>query len=421
MKSKNSATSKKGKKIKNLDKKIKGYALKNAIAYDGKAKQGSIVSALFNEGLEKKDMKEYGKKISNIVNEINNLSLKEQEKEYEKLKDFISEREEKEGLRDLPDVHKQGVVMRLAPSASGALHVMHGINGSFSYNYVKKYGGKMIVRIEDTNPENTYEKAYELIKKDAEFLFEKKAKIFVQSDRMEIYYDYARKLIDSGNAYVCTCSAEDFRKCVKQKKDCPCRDDSIKKNKQKWDEMLAEISDGGLKPGEAVLRFKTPNTSGGMSHKNPAMRDFPLARINLQEHPRQKNKYKVWPLMNLAVSVDDIEMGMTHIIRGKDHRDNAKRQEMVFKVLGKRYPWTAFLGRYHFKGMELSTTKFRKEIKSGKYSGWDDSKLPTIASLKKRGYKPEAFWKMAEHIGLSEVDKVIDKKDFFKKLDEFNE
>lgn len=427
MKSKNSGNSKNtkkskktDKKIKNLDKKIKGYALKNAIAYDGKAKQGSVVSALFNEGLEKKDMKKYGKKISETIKDVNKLSLENQEKEYEKLKDFISEREEKEGLPDLPDVHKQGVIMRLAPSASGALHVMHGINGSFSYNYIKKYGGKMIVRIEDTNPENTYEKAYDLIKKDAEFLFEKKAKVFIQSDRMELYYDYARKLINSGNAYVCTCSAEKFREGVKEKKECPCRDNSIKKNIQEWEEMLADVDDGGFKPGEAVLRFKTPNTAGGMSHKNPAMRDFPLARINLEKHPRQGKKYKVWPLMNLAVSVDDIEMKMTHIIRGKDHRDNAKRQEMVFKVLGKRYPWTAFLGRYHFKGMELSTTQFRKDIESGKYSGWDDPKLPTIASLKKQGYKPEAFWKMAEHIGLSEVDKVISKKDFFKKLNEFN-
>jgi len=111
---------------------------------------------------------------------------------------------------------------------------------------------------------------------------------------------------------------------------------------------------------------------------------------------------------------------MTHIIRGKDHRDNAERQKMIFKTFNKKYPWTGFLGRYHFKDMELSTSKFRKDIENKKYSGWDDSKLPTIASLKKRKYKPEAFWKMAEHIGLSEVDKTLDKKDFFKILDDFN-
>jgi glutamyl-tRNA synthetase len=150
------------------------------------------------------------------------------------------------------------------------------------------------------------------------------------------------------------------------------------------------------------------------------MRDFPLARINLIKHPRQDKKYRVWPLMNLSVSVDDMEMGLTHIIRGKDHRDNAMRQKLIFEVFGKEYPWEAYLGRYHFKDLKLSTSKFRKEIEDGKYSGWDDPKLPTIQSLKKRGYKPEAFWKMAEHIGLSEVDKTLEAKDFFRLLDEFN-
>jgi glutamyl-tRNA synthetase len=122
--------------------------------------------------------------------------------------------------------------------------------------------------------------------------------------------------------------------------------------------------------------------------------------------------------MNLAVPVDDIEMKMTHIIRAKEHRDNAERQKMIFDALGKKYPWAAFVGRYKFKDMELSATKITQGIKSKKYKGWDDPRLPTIQALKKK-YKPEAFWKLAEHRGLSEVDKVIDKKDFFELLDKF--
>ena len=72
--------------------------------------------------------------------------------------------------------------------------------------------------------------------------------------------------------------------------------------------------------------------------------------------------------MNLAVTVDDIEEGMTHIIRAKDHIDNAKRQKMLYKALGKekKYPWIGFLGRYKFKDMDLSTTKMRQAIEEGK-------------------------------------------------------
>lgn len=389
------------------DKKIRGYALKNAIAYEGKAQQGSIVSALFNEGLKKEDMKTYGKKISEIVKKVNAMSLDEQKKEFEKVKDIISVREEREGLPELPHTEK-GVVMRIAPSASGPMHLFHGINASLSFDYVQKYGGKFYVRIEDTNPENIDPKSYKMIEDDAKWLTKNKAIVAIQSDRMDLYYNYAEKLIKGKNAYVCTCSGDDFRKFADEKKDCPCR--NLKDQLERWEKMFKEF-----KEGEAVLRFKSD-----MKHKNPAMRDFPLARINETSHPRQKKKYRVWPLMNLAVSVDDIEMKMTHIIRGKDHRDNAKRQELVFEALGKKYPWTGFLGRYHFKDMEISTSLFRKQIEAGKYKGWDDPKLPTLVSLKKRGYKPEAFWKMAEHIGLSEVDKTLDKKDFFRLLDNFN-
>ena len=302
--------------------------------------------------------------------------------------------------------------MRFAPSASGPMHVMHAIVASLSYDYVKKYNGKMIVRIEDTNPENTDPESYKLLKEDADFLFEKKEKIFIQSDRMDLYYSYSASLIEKDAAYVCTCSGDEFREFSKKKINCPCRSKTIKQNIKDWEKMLKKT---GFKTGEAVLRFKS-----GMQNPNPAMRDFPLARINEVTHPRQKNKFRVWPLMNLSVAVDDIEMKITHIIRGKDHKDNAKRQKLIFDVFNKTYPWTAFLGRYHFKDLEMSTTKFKEGIKKGIYSGWDDEKLPTVMSLKKRGYKKESFWKMAEHIGLSEVDKNLEKKEFFRLLDSFN-
>jgi len=397
--------------IKDFEKKIRAYALKNALAHNGVAMQGPVVSSLFNEGLKPEEVGKYGKKISEIILSVNSLSAEEQEKEFEKLEKKVHEREVREGLSELPNA-KKGVVMRFAPSPSGPYHVGHAMTACISYLYVKKYKGKLYVRIEDTNPENIYTPAYRMIKEESDWLFDKTEKIVIQSERMEIYYDYAEKLIEKGAAYVCTCSQEKFKELVEKKKDCPCRKNTFKENMEKWKKMLDEK---GFKEGGAVLRFKS-----SMKHKNPAMRDFPLARINLHKHPLQGTKYRVWPLMNLAVSVDDIEMKMTHIIRAKDHRDNAERQKMIFQVLGKRFPWTAFLGRIHFKDMELSTTKIRQAIEKKEYKGWDDKRLPTIASLRKQGYKPNAFWKFAEQVGLSENDKIMDREEFFRLLDNFN-
>ena len=375
---------------------------------------GNVISSLFNEGLKKEDVKKYSKEINEIVSEVNSLSLEEQKKEFEKFTDFVSEREIREGLAELPNVKKSGVIMRFAPSPSGPFHVGHAATACISFLYVEKYGGKFYVRIEDTNPENIDPKAYGLIKKDSDWLFKKKAKIVIQSDNMEKYYKYVKKLLAKNAVYVCTCSQEEFRELVSKKKACPCRENTGKENKNRWEKMLDR---NGYGEGEAVLRFKSD-----IEDKNPAMRDFPLARINLTKHPRQGKKYRVWPLMNLAVSVDDIEMKMTHIIRAKDHRDNSKRQEKIYKALGleKKFPWVGFLGRIKFKDLDLSSSKMREEIEKGKYKGWDDSRLPTLQSLKKQGYKPSAFWKFAERVGLSETDKVIDKEEYFKLLKSFN-
>ncbi len=399
--------------IKELENKARAYALKNALAYKGKAQQGAVISSLFNEGLKKEEVKKFVKDISKIITEVNKLSLEEQEKEFKGLEKNVSVRKVREGLEELPNA-KGKVVMRFSPSASGGFHIGHAITGCLNYLYVKKYSGKFYVRIEDTNPDNIYKPAYKLIKQDSEWLFDKKAKIIIQSERINLYYKYAEQLIKKNSAYVCTCSGDKFREYVKEKRNCPCRKLNVKENLERWKRMLDKA---GFKEGEAVLRFKS---SRGMKDKNPAMRDFPLARVNLTKHPLQKDKYRVWPLMNLAVSVDDIELGMTHIIRAKEHRDNAQRQEMIYKVLGKKFPWTSFLGRWHIKGLKLSASQITKDVESGKYSGWDDKRLPTIASLKKQGYKPQAFWRFSEQVGLSETDKTIDKKEYFKLLNAFN-
>jgi len=400
------------------EKLIRAYALKNAIAHEGKANPGAVVSALFVEGLKREDVKEVMPTVTRVSIEVSRMKLEEQEKEFNQLRDMTSEREHREGLPELPNVPKSGVVMRFAPAPSGPLHVGHIIAAMYSYLYFKKYGGKFYVRIEDTNPEKTSPDAYKAIKEDCDWLFENKVtEYIIQSERLKIYYDYAEKLIMSGDAYVCTCSTENFKKLADGKKDCPCRKISTKENLDRWKNMLSKEKKTNYKEGEAVLRFKS-----GMQDPNPAMRDFPLARINEHPHPRQKKKFRVWPLMNLSVTADDIEYGMTYIIRGKDHMDNAKRQKLMYAALGveNKFPWTFFIGKIKFSDLDLSKRKIVAAIERGDYEGWDDEKLPTIVSLRKRGYKPTAFMKLAEQRGLSEADKVMSQKDFFSLLDLYN-
>ena len=398
--------------MKDLEKKTRAYALKNAIAHEGKAMQGPVISSLFIEGLKKDEIGKYSKQISEIIFKINCLSLEEQKKEFEKLEKEVSERETHEGLDELPD-SKKGVTMRFRPAPSGPLHLGHIISNMASSLYVKKYGGKFYVIIDDTDPKTALVSAYKDIPRDCDWIFGNVSEYLTASDRISLYYKYAEKLIEKKSAYVCTCSQEKFKKFAEEKKDCPCRKLTINQNVERWNKMLDKK---GYKEGEAVLRFKS-----SMKNKNPAMRDFPLARIDETKHPRQGNKYRAWPLMNLAVAVDDMELKMTHIIRGKDHRDNAERQKMIFKVFNKKFPWVFFIGRFKFTDLVMSKRKLTAAIKSGEFSGEEDERIPTMASLRKREYKPEVFAKFIEQRGLSEVDKVMDSKEFFQLLDNFRE
>jgi glutamyl-tRNA synthetase len=162
---------------------------------------------------------------------------------------------------------------------------------------------------------------------------------------------------------------------------------------------------GGYAEGEAVLRVKTD-----LDHPNPAVRDWPAARVIDAEkfpHPRVGAKYYVWPLYNLACGVDDHLLGITHIIRGKEHLTNQVRQEFMYKHLSWKYPEAIHYGRLKIAGATLSKSKIVQGMKEGLYKSWDDPRLATFAALRRRGIAPEAIKKMIIDVGPKTQDVVL--------------
>jgi len=391
------------------------YALQNAVHFKGKANPGAVIGKLISEDSKlKSKIKDIAKEVNQTIKKINSLSV---EKQLEQLKQIAPElleekkKEEKEGLKELPNAKKGKVVMRFEPSPSGPLHLGHAYVLGLNSEYCRKYNGKLILRISDTNPEKIYEPAYKMIENDAQWVTKDNVKqLIIQSDRLGIYYDYAEKLISIGKAYVCTCNPNIFRDLMFNKKACPCRDLPVKEQLLRWNKMFGEFAEG-----EAVVRIKTD-----IEHKNPALRDWPALRINEHEHPRTGTKQRVWPLMNFSVAVDDIELGVTHAIRAKEHMDNAIKQEYIYKYLGKKPPVNIFVGRINFVGLKISASETRKLIEYKKFNDWDDIRLPFLAALKRRGYQPEAFIKYAVDVGATENDKKVSKDEFFKAVNAFN-
>ncbi len=391
------------------------YVLKNAFDFKGSINSKVVLGAVLRENPKlKKDVPSVLKEIEKIVKEVSKKSAKDIETELRELAPELLKPTEKKvqgPLKPLPNAQVGNVVVRIAPSPSGSLHIGHAYGAALNSLYAKMYKGKFILRIEDTNPENIYPKAYDLIENDTRWLTQNKvAQVVIQSDRLKSYHKATEKLVVQGDAYVCECDADLFRERKAKGNACPCRDLKTSEQQTRYKKMFS-----GYKEGEAVLRLKTD-----IKHKNPAMRDFSLARINEHVHPRTGTKNRVWPLMVLAVAVDDHELGVTHMLNGKDHADNALKEALIQERLGWKPVEHKHWGRINFKGMPLSSTKTRIAIEQNEYHGWDDIRLPTLPALRRRGYKPGALEKFAIEIGLSLTDKTVTKEEFWKHINAFN-
>ena len=396
-----------------LKKKILKYALQNAIKFDGNANQGAVIGKILAEEPElKAKIKEISKDISEVIKEVNKLKVDEQTKKLKAIAPELLEKsrhEKKSQIKELKNT--KDMIMRFEPSPSGPLHIGHAYVLSLNSEYCRKYNGKLILRISDTNPDNIYEPAYKMIEEEARWITKNNiSEVFIQSDRVKIYYEYMENLIELEKVYICTCNQEKFKELISNSMPCPCRELPKEEQKERWKNMFTKY-----KKGDAVARCKTD-----IYDKNPAMRDFPIFRINESEHPRHGKKVRVWPLMNMAVMADDIEMKITHVIRAKDHVDNAKRQEIMYNYLMKEFPDALFVGRINFENMSLSTTEIKEGIKNKKYNGWDDIRLPTLAALRRRGFAPDSLIKYSLDVGVTLNDKLVTKEEFFKSINAFN-
>ncbi len=375
------------------------YALQNAVLYKGKANPSAVMGKVFSHSPEaRSNVGEVRSLVERVVKEVNLMSLDEQRRKLEEIAPELLEKPEKEqeGLPELPGAREGEVITRFAPSPTGPLSIGQFMRAVFlSHYYAKKYKGKFILRFEDTDAKKIEPEAYEWIKEDLVRMGTKWDLLVLQSDRLPLYYRYAKEMIERSKAYVCSCKPEDFRKYKLSKKECPCRGNPKEKNLELWEAMVS----GELEEGAAVLRLKLR-----MDEPNPVLRDPPLLRINKTPHPLKGDRYSVWPLYNFACAVDDHDLGVTHVFRGKEHEHNTAVQREIAKVFGWGFPNVVNFGMIRFPGGKLHTRDIKEMIAKGEVSGWDDPRLPTIRSLLRRGFQPEAIKNLAVQCGLSKND-----------------
>lgn len=381
-----------------IEETIRKFALQNAVFFKGTANPKAVVGKILGGCPElRSKAAEITPLINQIVEEVNAMGFEAQQKALQEIDSSMLVKEKKVREYKLPELENvEGkVVMRMAPGPSGPLHIGHTRASILNDEYVKRYGGELVLRFEDTNPEKIDPDAYDMIPEDLEWLGVKCHRSYIQSDRFELYYDVTRKLLEMGKAYVCTCDGDHWRHLKEQKQACPCHDLPVEEQLDRYDRFLA----GDYEEGKAVVVVKTD-----LCHPNPAVRDFVALRLVSHPHPRTGSKYVAYPMMNLSVSVDDHEMGMTHVIRGKDHLNNTLRQEYVFDYMGWRKPQYYHYGLVNIEDTILKTSIIKKEIADGVYSGWDDVRTGTVRAMKHRGIRPEAIRRYWVEAGMKAVD-----------------
>lgn len=391
---------------------IRKIALQNAFEHDGQTKDKIVLSKILGSKPEfRSKVKEIIGEIQSIVAEVNKLSTIEQKSEIGKnypellIQRGKPQKEELE-LPPLEGAEKGNVNTRFPPEPNGYPHIGHAKAAIINEEYVNMYGGKKILRIDDTNPENERLEYYAAIKVGLDWLGIKYDVIKNTSDDIEFLHQKGQHILNSENAYVCTCKREDISKNRRAMKSCKCSKGNKEDNVDRWEKMFEKY-----KPGDAIVRFR-----GDMSSNNTVMRDPVLFRIIEGKHPLLGDKYRVWPSYDFAVAVEDSKDGVTHAFRSKEYELRNELYYSILDALQMRKPKMLEFSRLEFKGMPVSKRILKPLIENGKISWYDDPRLPTLEALRRRGIKPEAVRKFIISLGFTKSDTLAP----FDALESFN-
>ena len=380
-------------------------ALFNALKHDSDAQVGAIMGPLMGENPA---FREHGDEIPEVIapviDDVNALGTAAKR---ERLADLAPDRlaaldaadeADDRTLPELPNVDDYDEVrLRVAPNPNGPWHLGHARMPAVIGRYRERYGGWMLCRFDDTDPETKRPDldAYDAILGAIEYLGFSPDEVVKASDRVETYYDLARTLIDAGGAYTCSCPAEEFSALKNEGTACPHRDADGATTHAEFDAMVA----GEYDAGEMVLRVRTD-----IDHKNPAIRDWVAFRMVDTPHPREAAAaYRCWPMLDFQSGIDDHLFDVSHIVRGIDLQDSEKRQRFVYDYFEWEYPEVVHWGHVQVDAYDVatSTSTIKAAVAAGELDGWDDPRAPTIASLRRRGIRGEAIVEAMAGLGTS--------------------
>jgi glutamyl-tRNA synthetase len=273
------------------------------------------------------------------------------------------------------------VVTRFAPSPTGLLHIGGVRTALFSWLYARHHGGRFILRIEDTDRERSTEEAVRVILEGMQWLgLDADEGPYYQTQRYDRYRAVLAQMLERGEAYRCYCSKAELEAMREQQ--------LVRKEKPRYDGRCREHSEP--RPGvEPVIRFKNPlvgavvvddQVHGRVVFENAELDDLIIARSDGN------------PTYNFCVVVDDMDMGISHVIRGDDHLNNTPRQMNMLRALGAQPPVYAHVP------MILGPDGAKLSKRHGAVS---------VLQYQEEGYLPDALLNYLVRLGWSHGDQEV--------------
>src|ERR1700756_2144264 len=273
------------------------------------------------------------------------------------------------------------VVTRFAPSPTGMLHVGGVRTALFSWLYARHTGGKFLLRVEDTDRERSTEEAVRVILEGMQWLrLDADEKVVFQSQRFDRYHTVLASMLQAGTAYRCYCTKAELDALREQQ--------LARKEKPRYTGICRERTEP--RPGvDPVVRFRNPPDGGvvvqdlvhgPVTFQNAELDDLIIARSDGT------------PTYNFSVVVDDMDMGITHVIRGDDHLNNTPRQMKMLRALGAAVPVYAHVP------MILGPDGAKLSKRHGAVS---------VLQYEEEGYLPDALLNYLVRLGWSHGDQEI--------------
>ncbi len=307
--------------------------------------------------------------------------------------------------KDLAEGKYTKVVTRFPPEPNGYLHIGHAKSIILNSGLAKEYGGQFNLRFDDTNPTKEKTEFVQSIVDDVKWLgADFRGEIFFASNYFDQMYEAAIKLIKKGKAYVCDLSADEIREyrgtLTEPGKNSPYRDRSVEENLALFEAM----KNGEFPDGSKVLRAKID-----MSSPNINMRDPVIYRIARMTHHNTGDKWCIYPMYDFAHPIEDAIEGVTHSICTLEFEDHRPLYDWVVNELEYENPPKQIeFAKLYLTNVITGKRYIKALVEDGTVDGWDDPRLVTIASLRRRGFTPEALRKFMELIGVSKSQASVD-------------